>query len=127
MDVSNNYYVRNVKEILAEPIRRFLHTSVSSTCSCYLEQGRTNPKYSIILYKTYPSREMKRLQGYARLSGLWVIASAGSITKHTSLYSILLVVIISSLTNLCYIQACGKQLDSFYHLSSSSSYYGARL
>jgi hypothetical protein len=32
--------------------------------------------------------EKKRLQGYARLSGLWVIATIGSITKGASLYSI---------------------------------------
>jgi ribosomal protein L30E len=50
------------------------------------QQGRTNPEYSIILRKTYPSEENKRLQGYARLSGLWVIATVGNITKGASLY-----------------------------------------
>jgi hypothetical protein len=66
----------------------FSHISVSSTCFCHLQQGRTNPEYSIVLHKTYPSGEKKRLQGYARLFGLWVIVTAGSITKDASLYSI---------------------------------------
>ena len=118
MEVSNKLYVRNVKEILAEPTRRFPHTSVGSTCSCHLQQGRTNLEYSIVLRKADPSGGKKRLQGYARLSGLWVIASAGSITKRVSLYSISLTVIISSLTtilckHLCYFQACGKQSEPF--------------
>jgi ribosomal protein L30E len=61
---------------------------MSAPKTCHLQQGRTNPEYSIVLRKTYPSEEKKRLQGYARLSGLWVIVAAGSITKGASLYSI---------------------------------------
>jgi hypothetical protein len=59
---------------------------VSFKNTCHLQQGRTNPEYSIILRKTYPSRGKKRLQGYTRLSGLWFIATAESITKGASLY-----------------------------------------
>jgi hypothetical protein len=73
------------KEILAEPTRRFLHTSVSSINTYHLQQGRTNPEYSIVLHKTYSSGGKKKLQGYARLSGLWVVATTGSITKGASL------------------------------------------
>jgi hypothetical protein len=43
--------------------------------------------------------ERKRLQGYTRLSGLWVIATAGSITKVHPYIQFLVAVIISSLTN----------------------------
>jgi hypothetical protein len=68
----NKHYDRSVKEILSEPIRRFPHTRVSSTCSYHLQQGRTNLEYSIVLHKTYPSGGKKRLQEYARLSDLWV-------------------------------------------------------
>jgi hypothetical protein len=84
--VINQLYIRNVREILTEPTRRFPHIKVSFKNTCHLQQGRTNPEYSIVLCKTYPSEEKKRLQGYARLSGLWVIATAGSITKGASLY-----------------------------------------
>jgi hypothetical protein len=84
--VINQLYIRNVKEILTEPTRRFPHTRVIFKNTCHLQQGRTNPEYSIVLRKTYPSEGKKRLQGYARLSGLWVIATAGSITKGASLY-----------------------------------------
>jgi hypothetical protein len=88
MKTLNNLYICDIKKILTEPIRRFPHTSVSSKCSCHLQQGRTNPEHSIVLRKTYPSEGKKRLQEYARLSGLWVIATAGSIIKGASLYSI---------------------------------------
>jgi hypothetical protein len=84
--VINQLYIRNVKEILTEPTKRFPHTTVICKNTCHLQQGRTNPEYSIVLRKTYPSEGKKRLQGYARLSGLWVIATAGSITKGASLY-----------------------------------------
>jgi hypothetical protein len=70
MEVLNKVYVRNVKEILAEPTRRFPHTSVCSINTCHLQQGRTNPEYSIVLRKTYPSEENKSLQRYVGLSGL---------------------------------------------------------
>jgi hypothetical protein len=82
----NELYVHLVKEILAEPTRRFSYTNVSSLNTCHLQQGRTNPKYSIVLHKTFPSGGKKRLQGYARLSGLWVLATAENITKGASLY-----------------------------------------
>jgi hypothetical protein len=72
VEVLNKLYVRNIKEILTEPTRSFFHTSVSPTCPCHLQQGRTNSEYSIVLCKTYPSGGKKRLQGYARLSGLCV-------------------------------------------------------
>jgi hypothetical protein len=88
VEVLSKLYVRYVKKIVTEPTRRFSHTSVSFTCSYHLQQGRTNPEYSIILRKTYPSGGKKRLQGYARLSDLWIIATAGSITKSASLNSI---------------------------------------
>ena len=99
VEVSNKLYVHNIKEILADPTRRFPHTSVSSTCSCHLQQGQTNPEYLIVLCKTYPSGGKKRLQGCARLFGLWVIASTEALLTHASLYSISLAVTISSLTN----------------------------
>jgi hypothetical protein len=86
--VINQLYICNVKEILTEPTRRFSHTNVIFKNTCHLQQDRTNPEYSIVLRKTYPSEEKKRLRGYARLSGLWVIATAGSITKGASLYLI---------------------------------------
>ena len=63
--------------------------------------NRVEQTLSTQLYSTRLTRqeEGKRLQGYARLSGLWVIASAGSITKRASLYLILLAVTISPLPN----------------------------
>ena len=67
--------------------------------TCHLQQDRTNPAYSIVLYKTYPSGGKKRLQGYVMLSGLWVIASMEALLTRASLYSISLAVIISSLIN----------------------------
>jgi hypothetical protein len=99
VEVLNKLYFRNVKEILAELTRRLPHTSVSSINTYHLQQGRTNPEYSIVLYKTYLSEGKRRLQGCARLSGLRVIATAGSITKYASLYSVLLAVIFSSFIN----------------------------
>jgi hypothetical protein len=54
MEVLNKFYIRIVKEILIEPTRRFPHTSVSFLSTCHLQQGRTNPEYSIALRKTYP-------------------------------------------------------------------------
>jgi hypothetical protein len=59
--VINKLYVRNIKEILAEPTR---------IITCYLQQGRINSEYSIVLCKTYPLEGNKRLQGYARLGSL---------------------------------------------------------
>jgi hypothetical protein len=88
--VINQLYIRNVKEILTEPTRRFPYTNVICKNTCHLQQGRTNPEYSIVLRRTYPSEGKNRLQGYARLSGLWVIATARTITKGTSLYLILI-------------------------------------
>jgi DNA-binding transcriptional regulator YiaG len=41
-------------------------TSVNST-SQYLQQELTNPEYSIVLRKTYPTKRKKIVQGYAGL------------------------------------------------------------
>jgi hypothetical protein len=68
--VTNQLYIRNAKEILTEPTRRFPHTKVIFKNTCHLQQGRTNPEYSIVLCKTYLSEGNKRLQGYVRLSSL---------------------------------------------------------
>ena len=98
MEVSNKLYVRNVKEILAEPTRRFPHTSVISTCSYHLQQGRTNPEYSIVLRKTYPSggrKDSKDMQGYLACG---FIASAGALLNVRPYIQFLLAIIISSLT-----------------------------
>jgi hypothetical protein len=84
--VINQLYIRNVKEILTEPTRRFPHTSVS--LSAPVTCNRVEQTLSTQLYSARLTRQKKRLQGYARLSGLWVIATAGSITKGASLYSI---------------------------------------
>jgi hypothetical protein len=81
MRVINQLYIRNVKEILTEPARRFPHTSVSSINTCHLQQGRTNPEYSIVLCKTYSSggkKDSNDMQGYLACG---FIAFAGSITK----------------------------------------------
>ena len=132
MRVINKHYGRSVKGILSKLTRRFPHTRVRSryppiTCN------RGNKTLSTRLYSARLTQQEKnkRLQGYVRLSGLWVIASAGSITKRASLYSILLAVILSSLTNLLckhlyYFQAGGKQSMQLYLLPCSSTYYGAR-
>ena len=99
MRVMNKNYDRSVKKSSLSPPGG-IHTQVSTLASAYhLQRGRTNPEYSIILHKAYPSGGKKRLQGYAGLSGLWVYCIDRSITKRASLYSILLAVIISSLTN----------------------------
>jgi hypothetical protein len=37
VEVLNKLYARNVRETIAEPIRRFPHTSVSSICFCHLQ------------------------------------------------------------------------------------------
>ena len=96
----NKYYGRSVKGILSESTRRFLYIRVSSkyppiTCN------RGNKTLSTRLYPARLTQQQKnkRIQGYARLSGLWVITSVGIITTRVFLYSILLAVIISSLTN----------------------------
>jgi hypothetical protein len=36
VEVLSKLYVHNIKKILAEPTRRFPHTSVNFTCSCHL-------------------------------------------------------------------------------------------
>ena len=76
------------------------HTQVSAphvsvTCN------RVEQTLSTQLYFARLTRQKKRkgLQVYARLSGLWVIASAENITKRASLYLILLAVTISPLPN----------------------------
>ena len=77
MRVINENYDHSVKKILSEPTRRNPHIKVSF--SIHLSPatgGNKNPEYLIVLSKTYPTGGKKRLQGYARLSGLWVFASA---------------------------------------------------
>ena len=71
MRVVNKNYDRSVKESSLSPPGGS-RIQVSALASAYHpQQGRTNPEYSIVLRKTYPSGEKKRLQGYARLSSLW--------------------------------------------------------
>ena len=61
MRVINNNYDRSVKEILSEPTRRNPHTNVSSSLHLLPATGGINPEYSIVLSKTYPTGEKKRL------------------------------------------------------------------
>ena len=63
--VINKNYDRNIKEILGEPTRRYPHTRVISSIHLSPTTGGINPEYSIVLSKTYPIGEKKRLQGYA--------------------------------------------------------------
>ena len=100
MRVINKHYSRSVEGILSEPTRRFPHTRVSSKCSP-ITCNRGNKTLSTRLYSARHTRqeENKRLQGYTRLIWLMGYCICASITKCASLYSILLAVIISSLTN----------------------------
>jgi hypothetical protein len=53
--------------MLAEPTRRFSHTSVSSSIHLSSATEEKNPEYSIILSKTYLTGENKKtkdMQGY---------------------------------------------------------------
>ena len=97
--VINKHYGRSMKGILSEPIRRFPHTKVIYHPSVTCNRGNKTLSTRLHSARLIRQEKNKRLQGYARLSGLWVIASTGSNTKRASLYSILLIVIISSLTN----------------------------
>ena len=57
----NNNYDNSVKESSLSPLGD-IHTQGSALASTYhLQQGRTNLEYSIVLRKTYPSGEKKRL------------------------------------------------------------------
>jgi hypothetical protein len=99
MKVLNELYVRNVKEIFAESTRRFLHTrlDLSAPVTCNrVEQTLSTQLYSARLTR---QKERKRLKGYARQYGLWVIATTGSITNVHLYIQFLLVVISSSLIN----------------------------
>jgi hypothetical protein len=72
---------------------------VSFINACHLQQGRTNPKYSIVFRKTYPSRgkkDSKDMQGYLAC-GSWQLQEA--LLKVHHYIPFLLVVILSSLTN----------------------------
>ena len=69
--VINQLYIRNIKEILTEPTRRFPHTSVSFTGSCHQQQGRTNPEYSIVLRKTNPSGGKKKTPRLCK--AIWLV------------------------------------------------------
>jgi hypothetical protein len=128
----NKLQIHNVKEILAKLTKRFPHTRVSSTCFYHLQQGRTNPKYSIVLRKIYPSggkKYSKDMQGFLACGLLHLHEALLNVHPYIQ---ILLAVVISSLTNHSrYVSyATFKQVVSnqnyFYLLPSSSSYYGAR-
>jgi hypothetical protein len=98
--VLNKVYVHNIKKILAEPTRRFLHTSVSSINTYHLQQGRINPEYLIVLCKTYPSEGNKRLLRICR--AIWLVASLHlqeALLKVHPYVQVLLAVRIGSLTN----------------------------
>ena len=75
--VINKHYGRSVKRILSEPTRRFPHTRVSSMYPL-VTYNRGNKTLSTQLYSARLTRqeENKRLQRYASLFDLWVIASA---------------------------------------------------
>ena len=94
MEVSNKLYIRNVKEILVEPIRRFPHVSAPHVLVTYnkVEQILNNQLYSARLTRQEEINDSKDIQGYLACG---FIASAGSITKRASLYLILLAAIIS--------------------------------
>jgi hypothetical protein len=132
MEVLNELYVRNVKEILAEPTRRFSYTrsALSAPVTCNrVEQTLSTQLYSAILTR---QEERKRLQGYARLSGLWVIVTAGSITKGASLYSIFSSSHHWFINQPFYVSTCAtskhviSNQNYFTVLPCSSYYYGAR-
>jgi hypothetical protein len=72
---------------------------MSAPKPCHLQQGRTNPEYSIVLCKTYPSEEekdSKDMQGYLAC-GLLQLQEA-LLKVHPYIY-FLLAIINSSLTN----------------------------
>ena len=77
MRVINKNYDRSVKEIFFEPTRRNPYTRVSYSIHLSPATGE-NKTLSTQLYsaRLTQQEENKRLQGYARLSGFWVIASA---------------------------------------------------
>ena len=61
MRVINNNYDHSVKESSLSPPGE-IHTQGSALTSTYhLQQGEINPEYSIVLSKTYPTGEKKRL------------------------------------------------------------------
>ena len=67
MEVSNKFYVCNVKEILAEPTRRF-HTQVPTLhvpviCN-RLEQTMSTQLYSARLTRQEKKKDSKDMQGY---------------------------------------------------------------
>jgi hypothetical protein len=70
--VINQLYIRNVKESLAEPTRRFPHTNVSLsapvTCNM-VEQTLSTQLYSARLTRQEKRKDSK---DYARFSSLWV-------------------------------------------------------
>jgi ribosomal protein L30E len=76
-----------VKGILSEATKRFSHTRVNSSIHLAPATKEINPEYLIVLSNTYPTEGKKRLQEYARLSGLWVIITVGSVTKGAFLCS----------------------------------------
>ena len=79
MEVSNKLYIRNVKEILAEPTRRF-HTQVSAphvlvTCNM-VEQTLSSQLYSARLTSQEERKDSKDMQGYLACG---FIASVGAL------------------------------------------------
>jgi hypothetical protein len=90
VEVLNELYIRNVKEILAEPTMRFPHTrpALSAPVTCNrVEQTLSTQLYSARLTRQEEKKDSKDMQGYLACG---FIASARSITKRASLYSILI-------------------------------------
>jgi hypothetical protein len=81
----------------------------------HLQQGRTNPEYSIVLHKTYPTggnkKDSKGMQGYLA-RGLLHLQEA--LLKVCSYVQVLLAVIISSLTNYNNQGFCATKNTSFF-------------
>ena len=79
MEFSNKLYVRNVKEILAEPTRNF-HTQVSAphvpVTSNRVEQTLSTQLYSARLTRQEKTKDSKDMQGYLAFG---FIASAGAL------------------------------------------------
>ena len=98
--VINKHYGHSMKGILSKPTRRFPHTRVSCKYPSITYNRGIKPWVLDCTQQDLPDkRKIKDSKDMQGLFSLWVIASVGSITKCASLYSILLAVIISSLTN----------------------------
>jgi hypothetical protein len=89
--VINQRYIRNVKGILTEPTRRFLHTNVSSK-----NLSPATQLYSARLIRQKKRKDSKDMQGYLAY-GLLQLQEA--LLKVHPYIKFLLAVISSSLTN----------------------------